>query len=160
MTELLRSWLLGITCAAMILALANGIMPEGGVKKMARLTGGLILMLAILKPVLTLRTGSLPEYFQNYQETMQEYELELEEGNSVLLADIIEEKTEAYILKKADELGVACKVKVRTETGEDGIPYPYRAEIDGDWNEALSGSIEQELNIPASRQTWSGKKDG
>ncbi len=81
-------------------------------------------MLAILKPVLTLKTGSLPEYFQNYQETMQEYELELEEGNSVLLADIIEEKTEAYILKKADELGVACEVRSGQKREKTGSPIP------------------------------------
>ena len=42
MLELIRQWLVGITCAAMIAALAEGLAPPGAVRKVGRFTGGQI----------------------------------------------------------------------------------------------------------------------
>ena len=41
-----RSWLLGVTAAALVVALAETLAPEGSVKKVCRLAGGLALLLA------------------------------------------------------------------------------------------------------------------
>ena len=46
MMGLVRQWLLGVTCTAMVLALAQALAPEGSVKKVCRLAGGLALLLA------------------------------------------------------------------------------------------------------------------
>ena len=43
---------------------------------------------------------------------------------------------------------------VETRAGDDGIPVPYAAVIEGPWSEALSASIAADLGIPAERQTW------
>ena len=53
MMELLRQWLVGVTCAAMIIALADSLTPSGTVRKVGKLVGGLVLLLAVLQPVLT-----------------------------------------------------------------------------------------------------------
>ena len=53
MMELLRQWLVGVTCAAMIIALADSLTPPGTVRKVGKLVGGLVLLLAVLQPVLT-----------------------------------------------------------------------------------------------------------
>ena len=52
MMELLRQWLVGVTCAAMIIALADSLTPSGTVRKVGKLVGGLVLLLAVLQPVL------------------------------------------------------------------------------------------------------------
>ena len=41
MLELIRQWLVGITCAAMVVALAEGLTPPGTIRKIGKLTGGL-----------------------------------------------------------------------------------------------------------------------
>ena len=45
-----RSWLLGVTAAALAVALAQALTPEGTVKKVGRLVGGMVLLLAVAKP--------------------------------------------------------------------------------------------------------------
>ena len=59
MLELIRHWLVGITCAAMLVALAESLIPAGSIRRIARLTGGLVLLAAILNPLLKLDTTAL-----------------------------------------------------------------------------------------------------
>ena len=49
--ELLRTWVLGVTAASLVIAVAEAIMPRGTVKKVGKLTGGLILVLVRLQPL-------------------------------------------------------------------------------------------------------------
>ena len=58
MMGLVRQWLLGVTCTAMVLALAQALAPEGSVKKVCRLAGGLALLLAAVSPLLSLEDGA------------------------------------------------------------------------------------------------------
>ena len=44
--ELLRQWLTGVTCAAIIVALADSLMAGGTVRRIGRLAGGLLLLAA------------------------------------------------------------------------------------------------------------------
>ena len=55
----LRDWLLGVVAAALAVALAQAITPEGAVKRIGRLAGGLVLLLAVVKPVGDLAAGRL-----------------------------------------------------------------------------------------------------
>ena len=54
MMGLVREWLLGVACTAMVLAIAQSLAPEGSVKKVCRLAGGLALLLAAVGPLLRL----------------------------------------------------------------------------------------------------------
>ena len=47
MLELIRQWLLGITAAAMLVALAEALCPDGNIRGILRLTGGLVLLAAL-----------------------------------------------------------------------------------------------------------------
>ena len=59
MMALVRQWLLGVTAAALVLALAEALAPEGGAKKVCRLAGGLALLLAAVGPVAGLLDGQI-----------------------------------------------------------------------------------------------------
>ena len=52
--ELIRTWILTVTVSALIIAAAEALMPEGAVKKVGKLTGGLILVLGILQPLVSM----------------------------------------------------------------------------------------------------------
>lgn len=155
MTELIRNWLLGVTCAAMILALAESLAPEGSVKRICRLAGGLVLLLAAIGPVLKLDEADLTQITERYQLSAQEYSRELEAKNDFLYETIIEENAAAYILDKAEELGMTCRVSVTAEW-EDGTPIPRSVTIKGTWTrqqrEELSRLLEDDLGIPVPMQ--------
>ena len=68
---------------------------------------------------------------------------------------LIEQRMEAYILDKARTLGVplaAARVHLRWST--QGVWLPESAELTGTYNEILARTLEAELGIARSAQTW------
>ena len=163
MMELLRQWLTGVTCAAIIVALADSLMVGGTVRKIGRLAGGLLLLAAVVKPVLevdlTILSASSVSMEMGAVPAVEEAGLEL-------MKSIIGEETGAYILDKAEELGISCEeVRVTCAVGENGVPYPESVVLVGVMSRTeqaeLSQRIEADLAIPLERQTYeSGGEEG
>ena len=164
MMDLIRTWLLGITGAAMVTALAESLMPRGAVRRIGRLTGGLILLLAVLQPVATLDEGALAGALERYRQELSAYDSGLEETSASLMKGIIAEQSDAYILDKAAALGITCSVEVETAPGEGGYPVPHsvtiRGRLTGGQREALSRQITADFAIPAERQYYESGEDG
>ena len=159
MTGFVRSWLLGVTAAALVLALAEALAPEGAVKKVCRLAGGMALLLAAAGPVLDALDGSaLTRGVEGWRDRSQRYEQELEEQNEQLYLAIIEEETAAYVMDKARELGFECAAEVTWSYDEQGVPRPWEASARGTWTPeqraGLERLLEEELGIPAQRQRY------
>ena len=158
MMELVRQWLLGVTCTALVLAIADSLAPEGNVKKVCRLAGGLALLIAAVSPVLRLDREELSQAVSEYQASVQAYEKELEEKNVLLYQTIIEETTAAYIVDKAEELGISCQAEVTFAYDEDGVPYPWEVTAQGVWTEEQLGQlcrlVEDDLGVPGQRQHY------
>lgn len=158
MMDLIRSWLIGITTAAIVAALAESVAPDGVVKKIGKLAGGLLLMVAILRPVTSLNYGAMSGILANYRLEAEGYSTALETENVRLIKIIIEEQTGAYIQNKAAELGAACTVQVTCRVDEENTPYPASVVVCGDLTQeqidVLSRTIEGELAIPAASQEY------
>lgn len=163
MLELIRGWLVGVTCAAMIAALAQSLTPAGPIRKIGRLTGGLILLIAVLQPVLALDTTALSQALTDYRRDAEGYAGALEEENYDLMKGIIEEQAGAYILDKAAELGIQCQVSVEAG-GEGDWPVPTDVTVTGalteDQRQALTREIEAGFAIPAERQHYESGETG
>ena len=153
MMELLRQWLTGVTCAAMIAALADSLTPAGTVKKIGRMAGGLLLLIAVVQPVLevdfsALASASVP---------LELEESHLEKTNLELMKTIIGQETGAYILDKAAQQGIACQVTVQA-AGEGEWPVPetvtVQGTLTGEQREALERQIEADFAIPVQRQFY------
>ena len=155
MLELIRHWLVGITCAAMLVALAESLIPAGSIRRIARLTGGLVLLAAILNPLLKLDTTALTRALTEYKLELSAYSADLEEENEILMKDIIEEQSGAYIQDKAAALGIDCQVTVEAD-GEEEWPIPQSVTVMGsltaEQQEALERTIEEDFAIPAERR--------
>ena len=154
--ELLRQWLTGVTCAAIIVALADSLMAGGTVRRVGRLAGGLLLLAAVVKPVLELDPAVLSAASLRLE---AEAVPAAEEAGLDLMKSIIGEETGAYILDKAAELGISCQeVRVTCAVEENGVPYPASVVVLGDMTQEeqdrLSRRIEADLAIPAERQTY------
>ena len=159
MMGFVRSWLLGVTAAALVLALAEALVPEGSVKKVCRLAGGMALLLAAAGPVLEALDGNLlAGAVEGWRDRSQRYERELEENNERFYLAIIEEETAAYVMDKARELGFECAVEVTCGYDENGVPCPWEVAARGQWapeqRARLERLLEEELGVPARRQYY------
>ena len=158
MTELVRQWLLGVACTALILALADSLTPAGGVKQVCRMAGGLALLLAAVSPLLRLDSGILDSMLEEYRTAVRSYEEALQEQNNSFYLAVIEESTAAYIVDKAEEMGISCQAEVTFSYDENGVPCPWEVTARGDWTdetrEALERLLEDDLGVPRQRQHY------
>lgn len=158
MMEAVRQWLLGVTCTAMVLALTQALAPEGGVKKVCRLAGGLALLLAAASPLLTLEDGAVSRALEEYRAAVRDCGDGLAEKADQFYETIIAEETAAYIVDKAEEIGVSCQAEVTFAYDEDGVPYPWEITARGEWTREqrgrLSALLERELGVPVQRQYY------
>lgn len=154
----LRQWLLGVACTALVLAAAEGLAPKGSVKKVCRLAGGLALVLAAAGPLLQVDSGLIARAAEEYRAASRSCETELAEKNNLLYQTIIEDRTAAYIVDKAEELGILCQAEVTCSNDENGVPCPWEAAARGEWTPErrawLERLLEEELGVPAQRQHY------
>ena len=159
MMDAVREWLSSVVAAALLVSVAQSMVPEGSIRKIAGFTGGLILLAVLLQPALRTDLSALHLRFEDYEAAVAERQAELEEDQDRALADIIAERTEAYILDKASDLGLEISLRVETELDQEGLPIPAAVEIEGPRSEELATYLEEELGIPAERQVWHGQED-
>jgi len=158
MMDLLTDWVIGITCAAMALAAVQMLVPDGALRKVANLAGGLILLLVLAAPLTKLEISELTLALTEYRmkETGSSALLELE--NKRLVLEIVEEQTAAYILEKAEEMGIRCAVDVYCVCNDDGNVFSESVTIEGriseNEKEKLSRWIEHNLAILKENQTF------
>ena len=147
-----RQWLLGVVLTAFAGTLARQLAVGAKGQAMVRLTAGLLLTLAILRPIASLRWEAPAE--SGLLERTEDQAADYRKNQQEALAAIRAEKTGAYIWDKANQLGLACQVTVATAAGESGIPLPDTVTILGPYSPALAACIEKEVGIPAGKQNW------
>jgi len=152
----LKNWLTAILAATLLLTVAEKLVPEGSLRKIASMTGGLILLIVLVQPLTKLQLGRLQIDYDSYSASIEERQAELQAENEAELTELIVERTEAYILDKAAALGISCQVEVTTKTGEDGIPRPDSAVLSCGESAELAAYLENELGIPKERQVFHG----
>ena len=158
--ELVRQWLTGVICAALIAALADGLMPKGAVKQVGKLVCALVLLCALLRPVLTLNLPDMTYTFCVAEGEMDRQRAQLEQHSETMLKTLIERQSAAYIVDKAARMGADCQVRVVCEAGEGGTWLPQRVYITGQmdggqWDE-LTAAIQSEFGIQPECQLYAG----
>ncbi len=157
MMEHVRGYLLGIISAALLISLAQALIPGQRMRRAAGLTGGLILILVVLAPLRTISFADIAQQMSRLWMDADAAQTGISVDNRDLIAAIIKDKTEAYILDKAGQLG--CRVTVQVEVEADAqYPYPCAAVLIGTWTEeqreALRSYMSADLAIPEDAQTW------
>ena len=154
----LREWLTSIVVVTLLLSVAQTLVPEGSVRRVASFIGGLILLAALLRPVLGADLERLRLDLDGYEQALQEAREELASSGETELTERIEERTAAYISDKADALGLEVAVQVEAAVGPDGVTLPEKAELTGPYSQELADFMTRELGIPAERQVWHERK--
>lgn len=149
----LRAWLLSIVACAMLVSLAEELSGDGALRRVVRFTGGILLLLSLLRPMLLL-SPALPELdLSSYREAAAQRTRELSASRETALAESIAEETGAYIEDKADELGLSVRAEVTTES-VDGVPLPASVTLYGREDAALGDWLARELGIAKEEQRW------
>lgn len=165
MMEAVRGWLLGVMGAALLAALAQSLMAQGPLKEVGRLICGLVVLGAVLSPLTHLDLPDPAALTAGYFQSVEEREEELRSGAQNEMKTIIEEHLEAYIVDKAEEMGIVCQAQCRCEVTGDGVVLPQEAVITGTLSETqreeLTHLLEEELGLPAGQQSYcQGEEEG
>lgn len=155
----LRGWLTSIVVVTLLLSVAQTLVPTGSIRRVASFVGGLILLVALLRPVLGADLERLRLDLDGYEQALQEAREELASAGEMELTERIEERTAAYISDKADALGLEVTVRVEAVAGPDGVSLPEKAELTGPYSQELADFMARELGIPAKRQVWHERKN-
>lgn len=153
----MSGWLIGMTCAAILAAVARCIMPPGPVRQVGSLICAMMLLWAILKPIAVPAglMGKLPVDVQAWK-----IEAELKEKEEQLLKSLIEQECGTYIVDKAAELGVDCSATVTCMMDEAGVWLPGSCRTIGQLTTQQRGELERiisaDLGIAPERQEYAG----
>ena len=161
MTELIRAWVLGLTGAAFLASLAMALTPRGRPRAVVGLVTGLVTVVALIAPVLEFDYAAYARNVHDFEQSLAARAEEWEAAQARVTSLIIRERSEAYILDKAESLGlVGLDVEVATARNAAGWIYPQRVWITGpysaDQQSELSAFLAVTFGIPAERQYWSG----
>lgn len=149
----LRSWLLSVTACAVLISIAQQLANDGAMKKIVRFVGGMVLMLAMLRPLLSLSFDLPALDGESYREAVEALKETLSAEQEDALRERIDAQTQAYIEDKAASLGLNVRAEVRTAI-YDGVLLPDSATLYGEKNAALGAYITQELGITEEKQQW------
>lgn len=158
--EWVRQWLLSVTCAALIAALADGLMPKGAVRQVGRLVCALVLLCVVLRPVLRVRIPSTDRLIDHFGKEISQSTEQLEQHSGDMLKTLIERESAAYIVDKAAALGVQCQAQVECVLGEEDLWLPHRARISGsvrgEQQKMLTVQIQNALGISPECLVYTG----
>ena len=147
--------LLAVIAVSLLCAVADALMPPGGVRRVGRLVCGLVLMGAVLSPVAELDVEGGRRWLEDYLAALDLREAELEET--------VEQEYAAYIVDKAAELGWTCTARVTCERSEEGLYLPVRTEVTGPQTAGVPAqlvqSIAEDLGVPKEAQVYINKEE-
>lgn len=149
----LRTWLLSIIAAGLVLSILYALLPKGRLQPIVRTAGGVVLMLVILRPLTELDLEGFAVSYDDYAREIRELTEQYRAADTAELAAIIERETAAYISDKGAALGVNCHAVVETEL-RSGVPYPCAVTLDVERNETLAACIAADLGIGKEAQVW------
>ncbi|MCL2343102.1 MAG: stage III sporulation protein AF [Firmicutes bacterium] len=156
-------WIVGLAASALLAGLALAVTPKGRVRNVLKLVTGVVMLIALVSPVLHFDLSLFSVNAEQSREELQAVQNSVNDAGKQLNRDVIEQECAAYILDKAQDLGIKVEaVSVTAKWGDEGVFYPYEAHITAqlspDEKGALARAIEAELGIAPERQYWNGNE--
>ena len=150
------TYLLTLTAAALICAFATKMPIKGVNAGILRMICGVFMALTVISPLVTIKLESLDgltdEIWPNASQTTAVGENIAKQA----MAELITEKTQAYILDKAADLGVRLNVIVSVSS--DDLPVPDGVQLTGDISpyakSVLTEYMQKQLGIDRKEQVW------
>ena len=151
-----RGYLLSILAVAIICGFINRFVRDRANGAVVRMASGIIMLLTIIQPLLDVDIVNWRGIYFDMEERISEVQKigELEREKAV--AEIIKEKTAAYILEQAQSFH--ANISVDVILSDDSMPVPEYVRISGKVapyaKQQLINIIEQELGVARENQLW------
>ena len=158
MIEAVRQWILGVTCAALLGALACELAGKGTLGQVGRLVSGLVLLWAVLSPLPGVDIARLTQPVLEVGTWLEREREQLNEQSGAAMRTVIEQESQAYILDKAQQLGLDCQVRVTCHM-EGGVWLPWSVQVTGIAPSAsLTRAVEEGLGVAGERICYGGSE--
>lgn len=155
--EGLGEYILSVVCAAILCGLVTGISGrEQTAGKILQLVCGLFLTLTVIRPIAAVRLEEIVRFSQSME---ADAAMALETGRTCYedaLASVIQEKTQAYILDKAQSLDAKIQVQVALAADHTIAEVVLTGQVSPYARSKLQEMLSSELGIAKERQIWIG----
>ncbi len=155
--EAISEYLLSVTGAAILCAVVMRLLDgKGSAATVAKMLTGMFLALTVLTPLTNLRLSDALDLLPQISADAREAVAEGEASTKNALRQGITAQVEAYILDKAERLGLSLAVEV--ELSKDAIPVPIRVRLRGNASpyakQKLQAILRDDLGIEKENQIW------
>ncbi len=153
----IKGYILSIIAAAILCAVISGLVEQKtATGQLIRLLGGILMAITVIAPITSIRFTNITDYLNDLTVSANVY---VEQGTVAAqesIGGIIKSQTQAYILDKANRMGLEIAVEVELDDSNDQSPSgvtitgalsPYAKEI-------LSSYITDTLGIAKENQQW------
>jgi hypothetical protein len=154
--EGIRQYIISVTAAAILCGILTVMVGGKQIKPVWKLIVGIFLTLTAVRPLADIDLGAVPSLVEVYSIQAEEAVLEGELMMETQTQAIIKSRLEAYILDKAEVMGVSLEVNIALN--ENGLPISVRLSgaVPPGAKKRLQSIIETDLGIPKEAQKWSG----
>ncbi len=155
--EPIAEYLLSVTGAAMLCAVVLRLLDgKGNAAAAAKMLTGIFMAVTVLTPLTNFRLSDALELLPQLNTDAQGAVAQGEASAKKALQEGISHQVEAYILDKAEKLGV--KLAVEVELSSDAIPVPVRVRLRGNVSPyaktRLQSILQNDLGIDKENQIW------
>ena len=153
----MREYILSVISVAILCAVIKGLIGEkSSTSKIAGLLCSVLMAITLITPLKDIKFYNIPSYLNSLSENADKY---IYEGISMAeksMADIIKVQTEAYILDKADRMGLDISVEVELDGNNSNVPdrVTVKGKLSPYAKEVFSNFLQDELGIAKEKQQW------
>lgn len=153
----IRSYLLGVFAAALICGIVKRLMGEKGANAaLTNLIAGVFMVFTLIRPLISVELSDFDNWTDGFRADAAQAVAQGESQTRKALAQFITERTQSYILDKAQSLNTALEVEVTLS--DDDIPVPIKVRLNGKVSPYAKGRLEaiisEDLGIEKENQTW------
>lgn len=152
----MREYLLAVTVAALVSAIATKLIKNGTIAAVLRLICGIFMAITVVSPWLSIRFDELQDIATIIWADGSGAAQSGENLARETMSQYIIQQTQAYILDKAEALGVSLDVQV--SISEEELPVPIGVKLSGAVSpyarSVLTQYISDNLGIDTEDQIW------
>lgn len=153
----MKDYILSIIAVAIVCGIVNGLLREmTGTGQIIKILAGVLMAITVIKPLTSISFSHIADYLDGLSVTADAFVVEGRSAAQESIVSIIKSRSEAYILDKANQMGLDIAVEVELDAGNNSIPCgvtisgalsPYAKNV-------LTDYITNDLGIPKENLKW------
>lgn len=146
-----------IVAAAIVCAVARSLLGDKTTTgRVVTLVSGVLMAVTVISPLANITFTGISDFWDELSDDANKYVLEGTAMAEKQEVDIIKSQSEAYILDKANRMGLQIAVEVELDGQNGNIPcgVVIKGNISPYGQMQLESYIEQNLGIAKENQTW------